>query len=161
MINIAVGAISGIDTYIRPFVGSLLVSGLHFNIAVLVFIWPILYVVFSPVRRPVWGGVSVLNRRMPGYMLVFIALLFLLGAAPYLGLRTAGTFSMFSNLHTEGNVSDHILLRSNPIEVWGYQEDVVTFIEIDDDAGDVVHHHQGPLRGYELPVTESGKWSYE
>jgi hypothetical protein len=161
MINIVVGAISGIDAYVRPFSGSLLVSGVLFDIAVLFFIWPILYAVFSPVRRPVWGGVSVLNRRMPGYMLVFIALLFLFGAAPYLGLRTAGTFSMFSNLHTEGEVSNHLLLRSNPVKVWGYQEDVVRFIEIDDGSGDVIHHYQGPLRGYELPVTEFKEWIYE
>jgi hypothetical protein len=53
----------------------------------------------------------------------------------YLGLRTTGTLTMFSNLRTEGHygTSNHILLRSNPIKFFGYQEDVVKILEIDED----------------------------
>ena len=65
-------------------------------------------------------------------MFVFLVLLFLYGMTPYLGLRTTGTFTMFSNLRTEGTFSNHLLLRSNPLKVWGYQEDVVRLREIRD-----------------------------
>ena len=49
----------------------------------------------------------------------------------YLGLRTAGTMSMFSNLVTEGERSNHFLLGSNPIKVFGFQEDIVELVYID------------------------------
>lgn len=161
MINVAGGMLSGVDALLYPVPGNLFVSGIIFNAAVLVFIWPILSAVFSTSRRPIWGGVAVLNGRMPLYMFVFLAVIFAFGMTSYLGLRTAGNFSMFSNLHTEGKVSNHLLLGSNPIKIWGYQEDVVRIIEIDDDAGDVIHQFQQPLPGYELPVTEFRKWIYE
>lgn len=53
------------------------------------------------------------------------ALLVVFGMSNYLGLRTAGTFSMFSNLKTEGPSSNHLLLGSNPIKFWNFQEDIV------------------------------------
>jgi hypothetical protein len=106
------------------------VSGLSFILAALIFTWPILSMMFSSSGRPVWGGVPVLNRHMPKFMFVFLVLLFLYGMTPYLGLRTAGNFTMFSNLRTEGTSSNHLLLRSNPMKVWGYEEDVVRFREI-------------------------------
>jgi hypothetical protein len=65
-------------------------------------------------------------------MFVFPVLLLLHGLTSYLGLRTAGNFSMFSNLRTEGARSNHLLLGGNPLKLWGYQEDVVRFIRIDD-----------------------------
>jgi hypothetical protein len=89
-------------------------------------------------------------------MFVFPVLLLLFGMTSYVGLGTAGNFSMFSNLRSEGNSSNHLLLGNNPIKVWNYQEDVVRFIEIDDDFGDSV-----TLRGRELPVIEFRKWIYE
>jgi hypothetical protein len=128
------------------------VSGLSFILAALVFTWPILSTVFSSSRRPVWGGVPVLNRHMPKFMFVFLVLLFLYGMTPYLGLRTAGNFTMFSNLRTEGTFSNHLLLRSNPIKVWGYQEDVVRFMEI---------RHARWLEGNSLPIVEFRKAIYD
>ena len=165
IINVIGGILSGIHIYIYPFLDSLyelkLFSGLLFNLAVLIFIWPILSTVFSPSRRPVWGGVSVLSRRMPKFMFEFPVLLLLFAMTSYVGLRTAGNLSMFSNLRTEGNSSNHLLLRSNPIKVWNYQEDVVRFTEIDDEFGEIIHHYPRPLRGRELPVIEFRKWIYE
>src|SRR5918994_2539682 len=106
------------------------VSGLSFVLAALILTWPILSMVFSSSRRPVWGGVPVLNRHTPKFMFVFLVLLFLYGMTPYLGLRTTGNFTMFSNLRTEGTSSNHLLLSSNSLKVWGYQEDVVRLREI-------------------------------
>lgn len=73
-----------------------------------------------------------------------------------MGLRTAGTFSMFSNLRTEGPVSNHLLLGSNPLKVWGYQEDVVEVIEIDDETARLGHKYR-PLKGQQLPAVEFRK----
>jgi hypothetical protein len=128
------------------------VSGLSFILAALILTWPILSMVFSSSRRPVWGGVPVLNRHTPKFMFVFLVLLFLYGMTPYLGLRTTGNFTMFSNLRTEGTFSNHLLLRSNPLKVWGYQEDVVRLREI-----------RGArwLEGKSLPVVEFRKRIYE
>ena len=128
------------------------VSGLFFILAALIFTWPLLSMVFSSSRRPVWGGVPVLNRHMPKFMLVFLVLLFLYGMTSYLGLRTAGNFTMFSNLRTEGTSSNHLLLRSNPVKVWDYQEDVVHFMEI--------RHGRG-LKGKSLPIVEFRKAIYK
>jgi len=81
-----------------------------------------------------------------------LVLLFLYGMTPYLGLRTTGNFTMFSNLRTEGTSSNHLLLGSNPLKVWGYQEDVVRLREI-----------RGArwLEGKSLPVVEFRKRIYE
>lgn len=49
----------------------------------------------------------------------------------YLGLRTAGTLSMFSNLVTETERSNHLLLGSNPLKVFGFQDDTVEVLRVD------------------------------
>src|SRR4030095_15122896 len=87
-------------------------------------------------------------RRTPRWLLLFPLVLALHGLTSYLGLRTAGNFTMFSNLRTEGTSSNHLLLGSNPIKVWGYQEDVVRFMEI---------RHARGLEGNSLPVVEFRK----
>lgn len=78
---------------------------------------------------------------------VFFALM------PYLGLRTAGTFSMFSNLRTEGDISNHLLLAANPLKMW-YQEDVVEILAL---GPEHVSPGQEPLTGYLMPVVEFKK----
>ena len=128
------------------------VTGLSFVLAALILTWPILSRVFSSSRRPVWGGVPVLNRQIPKFMFVFLVLLFLYGVTPYLGLRTTGNFTMFSNLRTEGTFSNHLFLSSNPIKVWGYQEDVVRLREI---------RHARWLEGKSLPTVEFRKRIHE
>ena len=89
---------------------------------------------------------------MPKFMFVFLVVLFVYGMTPYLGLRTAGNFTMFSNIRTEGTYSNHLLLRSNPVKVWGYQEDVVRFMEI---------RHARGLKGNSLPIVEFRKAIYD
>ena len=158
-INIMGAVLSGIDVHIHDFLNRGLIAGILFNSAVLICIWPILSTVFSPL--PIWGGVPVLNRRMPMFLYVFPVLLFLFGMTSYLGLRTAGNFSMFSNLQTEGNGSNHLVFKDNPLKVWDYQEDVVRIIEIDDNHGEIIHHYDRSPRGHELPVVEFRKWIYE
>jgi hypothetical protein len=158
-INVIGGAYTGIYTHIAPLFNKFFVTGMLFNLAALVFIWPILYTLFSP-SPPEWGGVPVLNRDMPKFLYLFPVLLVLYALTPYFGLRTAGNFTMYSNLRTEGSTSNHLLLGSNPIKFWEYQEDVVRIIEIDDDAGEAIHHYDRFRSGLLLPVVEFRKWIY-
>jgi hypothetical protein len=93
-------------------------------------------------------------------MFVFPVLLLLHGLTPYLGLRTAGNFSMFSNLRTEGATSNHFLLGANPLKIWSYQEDLVRVIAIDDKWARIGYGYM-PLQGNLLPVVEFRKLIYK
>lgn len=46
------------------------------------------------------------------------------GLSPYLGLKTEHAFSMFSNLRTEGNRSNHLFIPADT-QVFGFQDDLV------------------------------------
>ena len=67
---------------------------------------------------------------------------------------------MFSNLRTEGEISNHLLLRANPLKLWSYQEDAVRLIEINDHLVKIGHHYE-PLKGNKLPVVEFKKLIYK
>jgi hypothetical protein len=153
-----IALVCGWSTHVHRIPELALLTGLAFGAAVVIAIWPLLAALFATDRGPRWAGVRVLDKRTPALLFVFATLLVFIGLTPYLGLRTAGNFSMFSNLRTEGDSSNHILLGSNPIKVWGYQEDVVWILEIDDRYGDAIYHYDGSPRGYALPVVEFRKW---
>jgi len=57
----------------------------------------------------------------------FPAVLFV-SAAPYLGLKTESPIAMFSNLHTEGGISNHLLF-SQPPYLFDYQSKVVKVLD--------------------------------
>ncbi|MGU3502447.1 hypothetical protein [Mycobacterium sp. C31M] len=156
-----VALLSGVHAHIRGIPDWTLWSGLMFDAAVLIVIWPILVAVFTATGRPAWPGVPILDKRTPVALYLVPILLVFIGMTPYLGLRTAGNFSMFSNLKTEGERSNHLLLGSNPLKIWGYQEDVVWIIDIDDRFGRVIHHYDGGPRGFALPVVEFRKWIHD
>jgi hypothetical protein len=135
--------------------GRRLLAGLCFNLAVLVLFWPMLTALASP-ARPAWRGVPLFTRRTPPWLYGFPLLLLLHGLTSYLGLRTAGNFTMFSNLRTEGERSNHLLLSGNPLKRWRYQEDEVRVIRIDDRRAEIGYQYQ-PLQGHRLPVVEFRK----
>jgi hypothetical protein len=69
---------------------------------------------------------------VPGaFFLLVPVLVFLNGLSPYLGLKTENSFSMFSNLRTEGNVTNHYLVPAS-FQVFDYQKDVVEIISSTD-----------------------------
>ena len=133
-----------------------LLGAILFEAAAMVLIWPIVASALRSGPRPVWGGVPIAAARTPLWMFGFPVLLLLHGFTSYLGLRTAGNFSMFSNLRTEGSSSNHLLLGSNQLKLWSYQEDVVRFSDIDDRRARIGYQYQ-PLRGQALPVVEFRK----
>jgi len=99
------------------------ISGLLF-IANLVFLsWYFLKKIFTD-RIFVWESENLFYR-IPFQAYSFIALLIFQGSQNYLGLSTAGTFSMFSNLRTEGGSSNHLILKDNPLEIFDFQKDLV------------------------------------
>lgn len=63
--------------------------------------------------------------RVPSRALLLFPLLTVLnGASPYLGLKTETSFAMFSNLRTEGGVTNHLLVPA-ATQIFGYQDDLV------------------------------------
>lgn len=54
------------------------------------------------------------------------------GMSPYLGLKTQTSFSMFSNLRTEGGKTNHIFIP-NTVRLTNMQEDLVEIVETDMD----------------------------
>jgi hypothetical protein len=161
-LNLMAGLLTGIHVLVTPLFEPSNVKalqGLLFNGGVLLLIWPIIRGVLSgPRGRRRWGGVSVFHSRTPKFLYLVPVLLLFFGMTSHLGLRTAGNFSMFSNLRTEGSTSNHILLGSNPLKIWEYQEDTVHVIKLDSAAADTGSHYDPKLlAGEKLPAVEFRK----
>ena len=157
-INIFGGLISALYYLAYPNFNLKAIAGILFISSVLIVMSPMIKNLLIDPNS--WGGVAITNSKMPRFIYVWIALLFLYAATPYLGLRTAGNFSMFSNLRTEGATSNHLLLKNNPLKIWNYQEDVVKVIEIDDEKAKIGHKYR-PLKNHSLPVVEFKKLIYK
>lgn len=82
------------------------------------------------VRRlqPAHGRVFRMSR-LP--YIVFPLLVLANGMSPYVGLKTMYSFSMFSNLQTEGDQWNHILIPES-VRVFDCQDDLVRIIESSD-----------------------------
>jgi hypothetical protein len=132
------------------------VAGLLFNVAVLIMLWPIISDLLSKDRSWRWNGVPVLRAPTLRLLYVMPIALLLFGLTSHFGLRTAGNFSMFSNLRTEGPQSNHFFFGNNPLKFADYQEDVVRIIEIDDRTAEIGHQYKD-LEGNNLPIVEFGK----
>jgi hypothetical protein len=66
-----------------------------------------------------------------GVTIPIIALMFLNGLSPYLGIKTEMSYSMFSNLRTEQDRSNHFLIR-HVLHLNGLADDVVTILHSSD-----------------------------
>ena len=152
----AIGALAGVVSGL----GERLPAAILFNLSTLVMLWPLLRSLAAQAPRVTWPGVPLASRLTPAWLYLLPVLVVLHGLTGYLGLRTAGNFTMFSNLRTEGPRSNHLVLAGNPLKVWGYQEDVVHFTAFDDRL--VPSSYQGQsLVGQELPAVEFRKWIYQ
>jgi hypothetical protein len=63
---------------------------------------------------------------------IFGLVLVVNGFGPYFGLRTQSSFSMFSNLHTENGVSNHLIMPAS-LQVTDWQKDLVEIIDTNDE----------------------------
>lgn len=97
----------------------------------LFFLWaPPVFATFLLLQCVPWRsspGVGSALRIRSWALAVIPFAIFLNGTAPYLGLKTEGSFAMFSNLRTEGGVSNHFVVRQ-PLSLGGY-DDLVTLVE--------------------------------
>ncbi|HSJ68213.1 MAG TPA: hypothetical protein VK921_11080 [Anditalea sp.] len=64
-------------------------------------------------------------------LLVFPVMVFINGLSPYLGFKTENSFSMFSNLRTEGGISNHYLIPTD-LQVFDYQKNLVKITSTSD-----------------------------
>lgn len=62
---------------------------------------------------------------------VFPVIVFLNGAAPYLGLKTDSSYAMFANLRTEGGVTNHFIVPAH-FQLFDFQKNVVEIISSTD-----------------------------
>lgn len=94
-------------------------------------IWVLMWVVYGGVTMILLAD-AALNHlpwqghpgpRRPLWLYAIPATLFIICLAPYVGLRTEASIAMFSNLHTEAGVSNHLLLKE-PAYLFPYQRDV-------------------------------------
>jgi len=84
-------------------------------------------------RRDLVGEVRRADGLRPAraWAWAFPALLLAHGATPYLGLKTESSFAMFSNLRTEGERWNHVLVPPT-VKRWHYQDDLVTVLASSD-----------------------------
>ena len=153
-LNIIGGIIAGVYHLVYPHFNNKALTGIIFITSVLIVIAPSVKAILNNPKS--WQGISLVDRQTPLFLYIFVLILSFWAMTPYLGLRTAGNFSMFSNLRTERDVSNHLLLGSNPLKIWKYQENVVNFIEINDEKAKVGHKYR-PLKDNYLPVVEFKK----
>ncbi|ALI99896.1 hypothetical protein [Rufibacter tibetensis] len=64
-------------------------------------------------------------------LLLFPVLVFLNGLSPYLGLKTESSYAMFSNLRTEGGITNHFIVPVST-QIFDYQKDVVQVVSSSD-----------------------------
>jgi hypothetical protein len=94
-------------------------------------VWVLIWVVYGGVTMLLladaalshlpWRGPVGPSR--PLWLYAVPAVLFVISAAPYVGLRTEASIAMFSNLHTEGGITNHLVI-TKPWDLFPYQRDV-------------------------------------
>ena len=87
----------------------------------------ILFLAFTSIRKSIR---STIFEQHGLIQLVIFAILFLNIASPYLGIKTVGTFTMYSNLQTSGLESNHFLFGRAPFDT--RMDDLVKIIESSD-----------------------------
>jgi hypothetical protein len=65
------------------------------------------------------------GQRQPAWIYLFPAVLFVSCLSPYLGLKTESSIAMFSNLHTEGGQTNHLVFARS-LYLADYQREIAT-----------------------------------
>lgn len=93
-------------------------------------------VLFVPATPATGEATKLLST--PRWLMAIPALFFLGGLSPYLGLKTESSIAMYSNLHTEGGVTNHLIMGQAPFAA-GYQNDLVRPISSNSPAFDAAY----------------------
>lgn len=72
-----------------------------------------------------WRGHS--GARQPLWLYAFPLVLFISCLSPYFGLKTESSIAMFSNLHTEAGITNHLMFTEPPY-LFDYQRDVAEIV---------------------------------
>jgi len=131
---LAAGAVVALTMHLYPLLDAdrwLRFGFLGWNAWALVFSYFYLAVLTNPLREA-QTSVRIPAAARYGHRLAWLVPLAVLlnGTTPYLGLKTQISFSMFSNLRTEGGVSNHFFLPST-IRLTEMQEDLVEIFDSD------------------------------
>jgi hypothetical protein len=94
-------------------------------------VWVLIWVVYGGVTMLLLADAAInhlpwrgtVGQRRPLWLYAVPTALFIVCTAPYLGLRTEASIAMFSNLHTEAGVSNHLLIPE-PLALFPYQSEV-------------------------------------
>lgn len=84
-------------------------------------------------RRARFAAADVFEWRIPAAVALVPLAAAANGLCPYVGLQTEGCFAMYSNLRTEGGVTNHLLLP-RPLALFPYQTDLVQVTASSDPA---------------------------
>jgi hypothetical protein len=120
--------VGGTTLYILRKSGLFDVGFLYWNLYALVYLTVFFYLigVQRMGRSQEWTSFRLTNP----YLWIFLALIFLNGLSPYLGIKTESSFSMFSNLRTEGGRNNHLFMPAFT-QTTGWQDDLVEIRDTD------------------------------
>jgi hypothetical protein len=105
-------------------------------LALWILYWGGILVAFAALRlgsEPARSALPAQWPRLAPALLLPVLLVFLNGACPYLGLKTETSFSMFSNLRTEGGRTNHLLAPTS-LQLFAFQRDLVEVMDASDAA---------------------------
>jgi len=99
-------------------------------------VWVLFWAVYGGIAMVLLTAVALdylpwrghVGPRQPLWLYAFPLVLFLTCLSPYLGLKTESSIAMFSNLHTEGGETNHLMFSSPPY-LFDYQRDVVEVLD--------------------------------
>ncbi|MGZ3691121.1 MAG: hypothetical protein ACXVAX_06445, partial [Pseudobdellovibrio sp.] len=109
-----------------------------------------LLILFYGVKITFRGSVGQKIKVRTSYF-VFPGLLFIVGSFNYIGLSTSGTFSMFSNIKTEGQEWNHLFMPKF-LKIFHYQDQIYWVENISKKFEGTTHEH--PYSGYGMPEIE-------
>jgi hypothetical protein len=66
------------------------------------------------------------------WFLILPAIVFLNGTSPYLGLKTENSYSMFSNLRTEGGMTNHYIIPAST-QIFNFQSNLIEIVSSSDE----------------------------
>lgn len=98
-------------------------------------VWVLFWAIYGGIAMVILTAVALdhlpwrgnVGPRQPPWLYVFPLVLFVSCLSPYVGLKTESSIAMFSNLHTEGGQTNHLMFDEPPY-LFDYQRDVVEIV---------------------------------